>query len=475
MLITPVGLQQTAQAATKYNQISTADWSSGNRTIEYTYDTNGSLVTKTTKETSTQTILETFSYEYNLQNRLKKADKEYDDSGDTINEVMEYAYNDDGIRVKSYYYETVNGGAKQNEETKLFLIDAYNHTGYAQVFVEDDGTDTTSYIIGDDVLAQATNTSNPQYLLYDGHGSTRQTTDNAGVVTDSFSYDAYGVTLGSPSSTTTNLLYAGEQFDNNLNQYYLRARYYNPLNGTFNRIDPFSGNNQDPQSLHKYLYCHNNPVNNIDPSGESDFSLVTTLVVFAIIAILFSANIANAPGPNDVVYPDASDEMIEDAFFVVAGCLLINYVILPAARTSIRYIGRGLRAPFKGFGKGPGKWVKVKENISPRAAQYQTKITGKPVEEVYIVDGVKFDGFKNGKLIDAKGPGYKNFVENDGAFNNSWWRGREQLMNQAVNQMQAAKGIPIEWHWAEKEAFIAGQELLGTNAKGIKMVFTPVK
>jgi len=36
MLITPLGLQQSAQAATQYNQISTADWSSGNRTIEYT-------------------------------------------------------------------------------------------------------------------------------------------------------------------------------------------------------------------------------------------------------------------------------------------------------------------------------------------------------------------------------------------------------------------------------------------------------
>jgi len=56
--------------------------------------------------------------------------------------------------------------------------------------------------------------------------------------------------------------------------YYLRARYYNPLNGRFNRIDPFSGNTQDPQSLHKYLYCHANPINATDPSGNLiDFSI----------------------------------------------------------------------------------------------------------------------------------------------------------------------------------------------------------
>ena len=66
----------------------------------------------------------------------------------------------------------------------------------------------------------------------------------------------------------TSLLYAGEQYDSDLSQYYLRARYYNPWSGSFNRMDPFAGSQSDPQSLHKYLYCHNNPINAIDPSGR---------------------------------------------------------------------------------------------------------------------------------------------------------------------------------------------------------------
>jgi RHS repeat-associated protein len=72
---------------------------------------------------------------------------------------------------------------------------------------------------------------------------------------------------GNPTPTNpaaTNLLYCGEQFDNNLGQYYLRARYYNPLNGRFNRTDPFDGNFEDPQSLHKYLYAHCVPINNME-------------------------------------------------------------------------------------------------------------------------------------------------------------------------------------------------------------------
>jgi RHS repeat-associated protein len=111
--------------------------------------------------------------------------------------------------------------------------------------------------------------------LYDGHGSTRQLVDSSEDITAAYSYDAYGNLLGgnpgtpqNPGSPATNLLYAGEQFDIDAQQYYLRARYYDPSSGRFNRLDPASGNHTDPQSLHKYLYCHANPVNGVDPTGE---------------------------------------------------------------------------------------------------------------------------------------------------------------------------------------------------------------
>lgn len=141
-------------------------------------------------------------------------------------------------------------------------------------------------------------TGNTEYLLYDGHGSTRQLTDSSGAVaTDQvFNYDGYGVLLGYTGTPQTNLLYSGEYFDSDLLQYNLRARYYDPLNGRFNQADPFAGNNQDPQSLHKYLYCHANPVNGLDPSGEFGiigFSLqalnvmgiVSTIIGFALKAV----------------------------------------------------------------------------------------------------------------------------------------------------------------------------------------------
>jgi len=144
--------------------------------------------------------------------------------------------------------------------------------------------------IGDDILSQSSTPNSPlstSYLLYDGHGSTRLLTSDTGSISARYNYDAYGKNLFSANATTpsaTDMLYSGEQFDPNLQMQYLRARYYEQNNGRFNRLDPFSGNNYDPQSLHKYAYTHCNTVSGIDPSGEMTL-LLTVSVIVAIVAI----------------------------------------------------------------------------------------------------------------------------------------------------------------------------------------------
>jgi RHS repeat-associated protein len=90
---------------------------------------------------------------------------------------------------------------------------------------------------------------------------------------------------GYVSTQATSLLYAGEYFDSDSQHYYNRARWYNPLTGLFNRVDPFAGNLNDPQSLHKYLYCHADPVMGIDPTGQMTYT--ETLSVMNIIAHIF--------------------------------------------------------------------------------------------------------------------------------------------------------------------------------------------
>ena len=80
------------------------------------------------------------------------------------------------------------------------------------------------------------------------------------------------------------MLYTGEHFDTDSQNYYLRARWYDSLSGRFNRMDPFAGSPQDPQSLHKYLYAHCNPINGIDPSGK--FTVTEMMVTLGILSLI---------------------------------------------------------------------------------------------------------------------------------------------------------------------------------------------
>jgi RHS repeat-associated protein len=200
-----------------------------------------------------------------------------------------YEYNDDGIRVR----QTVDDGSPV---TTVYHIDPNNHTGYSQVLEQgvDDGDGELevgeidrTFTLGHDVIAQTapsdgvtlpggSTAGDPLYFLYDGHGSTRALlnlailapSDPAAAILQRFAYDAYGNPLGfATADALTALLYSGEQTDLTGLQY-LRARYYNPANGRFNRLDPFAGNINDPVSLHKYLYTHGDPIQGIDPSGQ---------------------------------------------------------------------------------------------------------------------------------------------------------------------------------------------------------------
>ncbi len=111
--------------------------------------------------------------------------------------------------------------------------------------------------------------------------------------------------------------------------------------------------------------------------------------------------------------------------------------------------------------------------MSARAAAYQTQISGRAAGEVYLVDGVNFDAFRGGTLLDAKGPGYATFTK-DGRFR-EFFQGAEDLLSQAARQVRAAGKTSIEWHVAEREAADAITTLLreaGYSSR-INVVFTP--
>ncbi|HYE21812.1 MAG TPA: fibronectin type III domain-containing protein, partial [Tepidisphaeraceae bacterium] len=251
----------------------------------YAYDANGSTTSKTTGSDVTK-------YLYDLRNKLvglsANDDTDATDSGDT-----QYVYDASGNRI-----ERVEHGAS-SDTTTIFVNDTANPIGHAQVVEERSSataaTPTVTYVVGGDVLGQAraaTAISGAapalEYLLYDGHGSTRGLLSAAGAIATGvaasdqvYDYDAFGIALSSnPASVLTTLLYSGEQLDSGLGMQYLRSRFYNQAVGRFFSFDSFQANPQDPSKLHKYAYVANDPIGMIDPSGY--VGIVDTLVTKAL-------------------------------------------------------------------------------------------------------------------------------------------------------------------------------------------------
>ena len=149
---------------------------------------------------------------------------------------------------------------------------------YASVVEEYSGTTLAArYDYGDD-LVRMDRGSGVYYYLYDGLGSTRQLVNTSGSVTDTWGYSAFGE-LASHTSTqatpTVNpFLFNAQQFDGASGDYYLRARYYDQSNGRFVSQDPFGGRDDDPVSLHRYLYANADPIQMVDPSGRDSMGEV---------------------------------------------------------------------------------------------------------------------------------------------------------------------------------------------------------
>lgn len=97
-----------------------------------------------------------------------------------------------------------------------------------------------------------------------------------------YDYDAYGNLTRKVGDADNNYLFAGEQFEEAVDGYYNRARYYDPNTGRFASVDPFAGYNNQPITLHDYLYARNNPVIYIDPSGELAFIAYITTLQFSL-------------------------------------------------------------------------------------------------------------------------------------------------------------------------------------------------
>jgi RHS repeat-associated protein len=181
----------------------------------------------------------TSTYTYDAANRLTAV------SGPSS---ATYAYNGLGDR----YQQTVGS------QTTTYVLDL--NSGLTQVL--SDGTNTYTYGLGR-ISQQGTSA---EYFLGDALGSVRQLTNQAGAVTYAKSYDPYGVVTQASGASVSAYGFTGEQQSNDM--VYLRARYYNVVDGRFVSRDTWAGDANRPLSLNRWNYTRANPINYVDPSGH---------------------------------------------------------------------------------------------------------------------------------------------------------------------------------------------------------------
>jgi RHS repeat-associated protein len=170
-------------------------------------------------------------------------------------------------------------------------VDANNPTGLPQVVEERDDLNALRgyYTYGDDLLAM-TRTGATSFYHTDGLGSTRLLTNEAAAATDIYGYDGSGNLAAAAGITPNPYLFAGEQFEPALGLYNLRARSYDPATSRFLGRDPLGGRQNDPRTLHPYLYAHADPVNITDPTGL--FSMVELFTTLGIQNVLKGLDVA---------------------------------------------------------------------------------------------------------------------------------------------------------------------------------------
>lgn len=228
---------------------------------QYSYDTNRNQTDiKNTKTGEDQT------YVYDAENRLSQVSMTKDGKTAVIQQNI---YNGEGQRIQK-----VDG-----DETTNY----YYQNGVVAYTTDANGEQNSQNLIGTDgnVLATERFQQNAtQYYLYnkDIQESTSSLVKEDGSADATYQYTDFGeTTIQGDDQAKNEVCYTGGIYDQSTGLYYLNARYYNPEDGRFMTEDSYRGEIMNPETGHLYVYCANNPVNYVNPSGHFAAAMYTVI------------------------------------------------------------------------------------------------------------------------------------------------------------------------------------------------------
>ena len=199
--------------------------------------------------------------------------------------TMSFTYNNEGLRTS----KTVNGATTTYLYDGSVLIAEYAPT-YTCVYIYDEA----GAIIGAKYISTAENSTWQTYFFEKNlQGDVIAVYSDTGTKLISYRYDAWGNTTttysnGGASTLAANnrITYRGYYYDSDLGMYYLQSRYYDAKICRFINADVFISTGQGLTGYNMFAYCGNNPVNRVDPTGESWKFVDVVVAVLAVVAFV---------------------------------------------------------------------------------------------------------------------------------------------------------------------------------------------
>lgn len=252
-----------------------------------------------------------------------------------------FAYDGDGRRVKK-----ISPDGTQS---------IYIGSGYEVTKNPDNTTSTIkSVFLGSNRICE-TYGGGVYYFHQDHIGSSNVITDSTGKQVTCYEYKPYGETSKVSGSFSTDVRYTGQRLDNSTSFYYYGTRYYDPELGRFIQPDTIIQAPFDPQSLNRYSYCRNNPINYTDPTGH--FWWIIALIIAAIIGGIAGGVAAHNAGGNvvaGIAIGFIAGAALAGASMLVAGVMMQAFGAATLASLTIgqgAFIGATTGA-ISGFGMG---------------------------------------------------------------------------------------------------------------------------